>query len=61
MTPDPNCVFEAALEVSRARAQILAELRTALERDDDQQALELARRLVGLGPDQQTGKKSVIQ
>ena len=43
-------VFEAALEIARARAQILADLRAALERDDAEQALGFARRLVGFEP-----------
>ena len=51
MTPDLNPVFEAALEVARARALILADLRGALARGEDALALQLARRLVGLSPD----------
>lgn len=48
MTPGLNPVFEAALEIARLREQVLAELRAALERGEDAQALQLARRLVGL-------------
>jgi hypothetical protein len=51
LTPDPNSgAFEAALEVARSRERLLAELREKLEHGDDQRALELARRLVGIGP-----------
>jgi hypothetical protein len=50
MAPDHNPVFEAALEIARSREQLLCELRGALERDDEKQALQLARRMVGLGP-----------
>jgi hypothetical protein len=53
MTPhhvDP--VFEAALEMARARAFVLADLRGALVRGDDALALELARHLAGLDPAQ---------
>jgi hypothetical protein len=52
VTPDLNPVFQAALEVARARALILADLRGALARGQDELALQFARRLVGLGPDQ---------
>ncbi len=41
-------MFEAALEISRARQRILADLRVALESGDNQRAIELARQIVGL-------------
>jgi hypothetical protein len=50
LTPDLNSVLEAALEIARSRKQILVELRGALERGDDEQALQIARRLAGLEP-----------
>lgn len=55
MTDNP--VFEAALEIASARAQVVAELRAALEREDNEQALQLARRLVGFGPERMPSKK----
>jgi hypothetical protein len=41
-------LFEAALSIARSRAQTLDQLRRALERDDDAEALSIARRLTGL-------------
>jgi len=51
VTSELNPVFDAALEIARSRAQVLAELRGALEKGEDARALQLARRLVGLVPE----------
>jgi hypothetical protein len=49
MTPaSVNGVFEAAVEISRARLQTLALLRQALEQGRTAEALKLARSLAGL-------------
>jgi hypothetical protein len=42
-------LVEAAMEISRKRTQMMEQMRKALERGDDEQALSLARLLVGLG------------
>jgi hypothetical protein len=45
---DLSGTLDAALEISKRRANNLRELRQALERNDDALALSIARRLVGL-------------
>ena len=50
MMTDQNmtALVEAALEISRERAAVLARLRAALEAGDDLAALDCARELCGL-------------
>jgi len=47
-----NGLIDAALAISDRRCEILRNLREALDRGDDQQALVYARQLVGLENDQ---------
>lgn len=53
--PDLSGTVEAALEISKRRANNLRELRQALERNDDALALSIARRLVGLNDEKVFG------
>jgi hypothetical protein len=46
--PDP-AVLEGILEIARARAQLLEELKAALQASDKAEAERLARALCGLG------------
>lgn len=41
-------VVDAILEIGRQRAAVLAEMKTALERGDNQQVLVLCRQLCGV-------------
>ena len=53
---DLNTIMAAALEVSRRRAAILERMRVALELDDTLQALQCARELCGLKPDEKNDR-----
>lgn len=46
--PDFAGILDAVMDVSRKQAQIISEMRTALENGNDDRALEKARELVGL-------------
>ena len=46
--PVDPALLQLVVEIARARAALLAELRAAIERHDDTVALRLARRLCGI-------------
>lgn len=50
-TPDLRRLVEVALPAARERQKVLLEIRRALEEGDDQAALSMMRRFVGLPPD----------
>jgi len=55
-SPQLSGLVEAALEISRKRAETLGQLRDALERGDKEEALVLAKQLVGLSDDQESNR-----
>ena len=48
-TPNINALIDIALQIAQERRGILSQMRAALEAGDDAQALQLARKLCGLG------------
>lgn len=47
-SPELRGIFEAALEISRLRGELLHRLRDALLANDDKEAISLARQYCGL-------------
>jgi hypothetical protein len=55
-SPQLSGLMDAALEISRRRAETLGQLRDALERGETEEALELAKQLVGLSDEQESNR-----